>query len=81
MLPNKTWRSIKNNDFRIIVNWGDEKSAKMDEIEKSKIQVSIKVGYQLYVPGVSDLGNDIFFSAAVIIVIGISYTVQPSYQQ
>ena len=38
----------------------DEKTVKMAEIEKNKIQVSIKNGYELYVPEVSDLGIDVF---------------------
>ena len=42
-----------------IGNGVGEKPVKMAEIEKNKIQVSIKVGYELYVPEVSDLGIDI----------------------
>ena len=42
-----------------IGNGVGEKTVKMAEIEKNKIQVFIKVGYELYVPEVSDLGIDI----------------------
>ena len=47
-------------DSSSIGNGVGEKTVKMAEIEKNKIQVSIKVGYELYVPEVSDLGIDVF---------------------
>ena len=43
-----------------IGNGVGSKTVKMAEIEKNKIQVSIKVGYELYVPEVSDLAINIF---------------------
>ena len=48
-------------DSSSIGNGVGEKTVKMAEIEKNKIQVSIKVGYELYVPEVSDLGIDVFY--------------------
>ena len=61
---NVTWLShdkiIISQYSSSIGNGVGSKTVKMTEIEKYKIQVSMKVGYELYVPEVSDLAINIF---------------------